>query len=113
MGPGMMGAYGALDLSSEQRAKIAEIQSGMRQTHWALMGTMQEAQYKLAELESQGKLDDPAARQAYDAMALAHRQMFDSMLDARKRMNEVLTPRQRETLREYMHGDPRGPRGER
>ncbi|KPK08749.1 MAG: hypothetical protein AMJ64_02700 [Betaproteobacteria bacterium SG8_39] len=113
MGPGMMGGYAALDLSDAQRATIAEMQSGLRQTHWALMGTMHEARYTLSELESQGKLDDAEARKAYDAMAAAHKQMFDSMLETRKRMNEVLTPEQREALGEHMRGGPRGPGGGR
>ncbi|MDX1375907.1 MAG: Spy/CpxP family protein refolding chaperone [Burkholderiales bacterium] len=113
MGPGMMGGYAGLDLSDAQRDKIGEIQSELRQKHWALMGTMREAQYALLELESEGRLDDAEARKAYDAMANAHKQMFDSMLEARKRMNEVLTPQQRETLRENLRAGPRGPRGGR
>lgn len=113
MGPGMMGSgqgpgamggmmhgapYAALDLSDEQRSKIAEIQSGLRQTHWALMGAMHESRQKLFELEAGGKADDAAAREATEAMAALHEQMHATMLDARQRMDAVLTDEQRGRL---------------
>ncbi len=68
MGPGMMWGYGALDLTDEQRARIAEIQQDVSRKQWELMGKV-------------------------------HEQMFQTMLDARKRMDAVLTREQREQLK--------------
>lgn len=43
-----------------------------------------------------GPFDEQAARQSHDAM---RKQMFENALEARKRIDGVLTPRQREQLR--------------
>lgn len=113
MGPGMMGpgygpggmggmmhgaAYAALDLSDEQRAKIAEIQDALRQTHWALMGAMHESRQKLLELEREGRADDAAAREAYDAMSAVRQTMLATMRDAQQRIEALLTQEQRDQL---------------
>jgi len=101
MGAGMMGGanpYAALDLSDAQRAKIAEIQEQLWRKHWALMGTMHEERYHMHRFMSGAAPDDAGARKAYAAMADAHEQMFEAMLDARKQIETVLTPEQREKL---------------
>ena len=101
-GPGMMygaGPYAALDLSAEQRTKIAEIQQGLWRKHWDLMGKMHEERYHMHELMSGTVLDDASARKGYQAMADAHKQMFEATLDARKRIDAVLTKEQRKKLR--------------
>ena len=103
MGPGMMGGYGfgrmpnIPDLTKEQRDKITTVQKEVRQKQWALMDKMHD------EFESQnpyrsGKLDEQAARKAYDASEKLHRQMFENSLDAHKRIESILTPQQREQL---------------
>jgi Spy/CpxP family protein refolding chaperone len=114
MGPGMMGGYGpgmmgfgalgALNLTDAQRAKIADIQRELSQKHWELMGKAFEERNKLLEQFESGKTDDQAARKTYQAMAEARRQMFESSLDARKRIDAVLTPEQREQLRRGWRG---------
>lgn len=114
MGPGMMGGYGpgmmgfgalgALNLTDAQRAKIADIQRELSQKHWELMGKAFEERNKLLEQFESGKADDQAARKTYQAMAEARRQMFESSLDARKRIDSILTPEQREQLRRGWRG---------
>jgi len=102
MGPGMMyggNPYAALDLSAEQRTKIANIQEGLWRKQWDLMGKMHEERYHMHQLMSGAVPDDASARKAYDAMANAHKQMFDAMLDARKQIDAVLTKEQREQLK--------------
>jgi Spy/CpxP family protein refolding chaperone len=104
MGPGMMGGYGGgwgygLDLSPEQRAKIADIQQEAAQQRWQLMERMHAAGGPMYQAFSGGEFDEQAARKAYDAMAEARKQMFEASLEARKRINAVLTPEQREQLR--------------
>jgi Spy/CpxP family protein refolding chaperone len=102
MGPGMMGGYGpyyGLDLSSEQRAKIAAIQEDFARKHWDLMYRMHEAGWRMHDVSPEGKFDEQAARKAFDAMSEARKQMFETWLDAQKRMDAVLTADQREKLR--------------
>lgn len=97
-GPGMMGGrWGALppDLSAEQRGKIAEIQREFRKQQWPLMQQMQETMWD----SGSGPQDEQAERREYDRVAALQKQMFDNMLAARKRMDAVLTPEQREQMR--------------
>ena len=110
MGPGMMGGYGprgyaALNLSDEQRAKISAVQQESSRKQWDLMGKMQEQGFGMHQLFELGKSDDAAARNAYQAMADAHKQMFEASLDARKRIDAVLTNEQREQLKRNWRGN--------
>ena len=105
-GPGMMwgyggGGYGGLNLSDEQRAKFAAIQEEFSRKQWDLMSTMHEQRYRLYALDSS---DDAVARKAYQAMTDAQKAMFENSLDARKRMDAVLTKEQREQLKRYWRG---------
>lgn len=100
MGPGMMwgygpGGYNPLKLSDEQRAKIADIQNDVSRKQWALMSSMHELRFsRRAEAPS-----DAEARKLYQASADLRKQMFENSLDARKRIDTVLTKEQREQLR--------------
>jgi Spy/CpxP family protein refolding chaperone len=105
MGPGMMwgpggGALADLDLSKEQRDKIAEIQGEVRRQHWAMMRGMQQQEWHMADAwRDDGSFDEQAARKAFDAMTAQRKAMFELMLDARRRIDAVLTPAQREQLK--------------
>ncbi len=106
MGPGMMGGYGAyagLNLSDEQRAKIAEIQQDVSRKQWELMGKMREQGFQMHRFDAPGTADDSAARKAYQVMADARKAMFENSLDARKRIDAVLTKDQREQLQRSPH----------
>lgn len=105
MGPGMMGGYGSggweasiPDLTNEQRTKIAGIQKELRQKQWALMGRMHEDAMSGGFFYRDGKFDEQAARKAYDVTASLHKQMFENSLEAQKRIDSLLTPKQREQL---------------
>jgi Spy/CpxP family protein refolding chaperone len=102
-GQGMMWGLQRLDLSAEQRDKIAKIQDDLNRQHWALMQGMH-AQGG----PQRGLLDDKDERQSYEAMAAIHKQMFESSLEARRKMLEVLTPQQREQLGRGWGGRPGG-----
>ena len=110
MGPGMMGgAYGTealagLDLSADQRKQIAQIQEETAKARWQLMGTMHEQDYRMYGMMDMGSVDEAAARKAFDAMAATQKAMFELSLGARKRIDAVLTPEQREKLRKYWSG---------
>ena len=103
-GAGMMGgrggdAYAGLNLSAEQRKQIADIQETTSKAMWQLMGTMHEQGFAM-----NGAADDAAARKAYDAMAGTRQAMFELRLEARKKIDAVLTAEQRDQLRRNWGG---------
>ena len=113
MGPGMMGGYGGyrgygVDLSPEQRAKIADIQQELGRKQWGLMEKMHEEGGPMYQAFGSGAFDEKAARKAYEAMADAQKQMFEASLQMRKKIDGVLTPEQREQMGRGWRG--RGPR---
>lgn len=100
MGSGMMGGYGygyGLDLNPDQQAKMSDIQQRLAQQHWDLMGKMHQQGYRM-NFYRDGKLDEQAARKAYEAMATSHKEMFESWLQAQKQIDALLTPEQRQKL---------------
>lgn len=103
-GPGMMdgcgqGSWGpkVSDLTTEQQNKMAAIQKEFRQKQWMLMEKMHEDAGP-GNFYQGGKFDERAARKAFDARTNLHKQMFENSLDTHKRMDAVLTPKQREQL---------------
>lgn len=98
MGPGASGSYQGLELSADQRAKIAKIQQDLRTKHWALMGKMMDARFKLQELYDTDKPDATAIDQQYKEVDNLRRQMIDQSIEARNQINGVLTDKQREKL---------------
>jgi len=105
MGPGMMGGYGpglgygyGPKLSDEQRSKIADIQQEIGAKRWGLMEKMQEQGGPMWRAYGPGPIDEKAARKSYDEMAAVQKQMFELQLEARKRIDAVLTPEQREQV---------------
>ncbi len=113
MGPGMMGGYGTgpgmmgpywgsgIDLTEEQQAKINHIQDETRKTHWGLMSAMMDQQARLRDLYAAPKRDQAAIDQAYKTFGSLQQQMYNTSVDAQKRMEAVLTPEQQEKLRTY------------
>lgn len=105
MGPGMMMGFGGwpsgLDLTSEQRTKINRIQDGTRKAHWALMGDMMDQQAKLRDLYDAPKRDGAAIDETSRAIGSLRQKMIDASVDARKKMEAVLTSKQLDKLRAY------------
>jgi Spy/CpxP family protein refolding chaperone len=108
MGHGMMGAYwgSGLDLSAEQQTKINKIQDETRKSHWALMGEMMNQQARLRDLYEAPKQDDAAIDAAYKDIGKLQQRMYDSSVEAHKRMEAVLTKEQHEKLRTYWRKGP-------
>lgn len=108
MGPGMMYGYahsGAiLGLSDEQAAKIEAIQSDAWKKQWDLAGKTFSASAKLREQFANETPDRKAVDSAYKALADLHLQQIDSRLDARAKIDAVLTKEQRERLQEWRRG---------
>jgi Spy/CpxP family protein refolding chaperone len=113
MGPGMMGGYGGyggygygVDLSAEQRAKIADIQQGTFRKQWELMDKMHEEGGPMYEAFGAGAYDEKAARKAFQQMTEAQKEMFELSLQTRKKIDAVLTPEQRQQMSRGWRGRP-------
>lgn len=109
MGPGMMfgyadEAYAGLNLTPEQRKKIADIRQDTSKAMWQLMGTMHEQGYHMQGMFGPGALDESAARKLFQTMTETQKAMFEMQLEARKKIDAVLTKEQREQLRHYWSG---------
>ncbi|HUX90668.1 MAG TPA: periplasmic heavy metal sensor [Gallionellaceae bacterium] len=105
MGPGMMGGrmglFEALDLTDEQQAKINKIQDETRKTNWALMGEIMDQQSELRDLYAAPKQDSAAIDKAYKKLGQMQQKMYDTGVEAQKRMEAILTKEQQEKLRKY------------
>ena len=104
MGPGMMGGYGTeayagLKLSAEQQKKITAIEQETSKAMWQLMGTMHEQGYHMRGIFGPGPLDEATARKGFQTMQETQKAMFDMQLEARKKIDAVLTMEQRDQLR--------------
>jgi Spy/CpxP family protein refolding chaperone len=103
-GPGMMwgstaDAYAGLDLAPEQRRQIADIEQETSKAMWQFMGTMHDQDYRMHGVFGPGAFDEDAARKAYQVMTDTRKAMFELQLQARKKIDAVLTPEQRDRLR--------------
>jgi len=116
MGPGMMGGQGSgygmglgmmdgyasradLNLTTEQRSKIAKIRNDVRRKHWDLMGKMQDEQAQMNEQYNSDQRDDAPLSKSYRDMSELRQQMFDLSLSARRQIDAVLTQEQRDKLK--------------
>ena len=104
MGPGMMGGagrWGTLpsDLSPEQRKALAQVRQDFWNKQWPLMQQMHAAMSSGEGSDPGAAFDEQAARKAFDSASAVRKQMFENMLDMRKRSDAILTPKQREELR--------------
>lgn len=97
MGPGMMGDYGPqsdVNLSPEQRGKIAKIQEHARRKQWELMGKMQDEQAHMNDQYYSDNRDDDALSKDYRKMSELRHQMFELSLSTQKQTDAVLTKEQ-------------------
>jgi Spy/CpxP family protein refolding chaperone len=106
IGPGMVGAFGGdsyvgVDLTPEQRSKIAEIRQAASKAQWQLMGAMQDEGYRMHGVAGPGAFDEAAARKSFEAMTETRKAMFELQVETRRKTDAVLTPQQREQLRRY------------
>jgi Spy/CpxP family protein refolding chaperone len=102
MGPGMMDGYASradLNLTAEQRSKIAKIRNDVRRKHWDLMGKMQDEQAQMNEHYNSDQRDDAPLSKSYRDMSELRQQMFDLSLSARRQIDAVLTQEQRDKLK--------------
>jgi len=105
MGPGMMGhgwgmsgpaaawRYPA-DLTKDQRDKITQIQTESWKQRYSLMQQMHSLMWS-----GSAASDDQTAQKNYETSAALQKQMIDNATETQKRIEAVLTPKQREELR--------------
>ncbi|MCL4798891.1 MAG: Spy/CpxP family protein refolding chaperone [Burkholderiales bacterium] len=98
MGSGMMGPLWALDLTDAQRAQVNKIHDEVRRKNWDLMGKMQDEWAKLRDVYSTGKRDRAAILGTYKRIGDLRLQRIENALDAREKLEGVLTKEQREQL---------------
>lgn len=105
MGQGMMG-FGAgramwlPDLTEKQRGELAKIQDETRRKQWEIAGKMHDEMAAVRDATAApGKRDRAAALAAFDRMTALRRQRLEIALDTADRVDQVLTPEQREKLR--------------
>src|SRR4029077_4407028 len=90
-GPGMMGGYGgglaSLNLSAEQREKIASVQEENRKANWSTMGQMRSEQFKLRQMYDADKADSGAIADQQKKVDELRRQMLKSHVETRNQIN--------------------------
>ena len=102
-GPGMMGGwgrggYGLPDLTADQRKRIDDARQDFWKKQWPLMQQMHSTMWN-ADQDPGAPFDEQAARRNYDSVAALQKQMYENQVEMRKRVDAVLTPKQREELR--------------
>jgi Spy/CpxP family protein refolding chaperone len=112
-GPGMMGGYGrggrgfgyrglaGLDLSGEQREKIAALQEENLRKNWDTMGRMRSERFKLRSLYDADKVDPNAVAEQEKKVDELRAQMIKSHVEMRNQIAAILTPEQRKQFRQY------------
>jgi Spy/CpxP family protein refolding chaperone len=107
MAPGMMGGghgmaagYAALDLSDEQRQKLAALGEQARTKSWDAMGKLRAEQYRLRELLRADPVDASAVIDQQAKVDGLRRDVLRSRVESRNDMAAVLTAEQRRKLRD-------------
>lgn len=106
MGPGMMngGRIYGLELNSDQRKQIAQINSELRKRNWALQGEIIDAQEQLFQLYAEETPNAKKIGAVYGKIFDVRRQMIEAAIDSRNRQRAILTEEQREQLRKEPNG---------
>ena len=112
-GRGMMGGYGpgwghgggaglaSLNLTDEQREKIAKIQEDNRSKNWNTMGQMRGEMFKLRQMYFGDKLDSNAISEQQRKVDELRRQMLKAQIETRNQVAAILTPEQRQQFRSF------------
>jgi len=106
MHPGVMGMMGfglgpihRLDLNESQRRQVLKLQDDLRDRNWDAMGKMQDEMSKLRDAMWAEKRERPAIPACYRRLSELRLRMLENALDVRDKAEALLTPLQREHLR--------------
>jgi Spy/CpxP family protein refolding chaperone len=92
---------GALNLSDEQRDKIAQIREENREKNWGAMGQLRSEMFKLRRLYAADNADASAVADQQKKVDELRRQMLKSRLESRAQVESILTPEQKKVFRQY------------
>jgi Spy/CpxP family protein refolding chaperone len=107
MGPGMMGGgmgYGMLyqlNLTPDQWNKVNAIHEDLAKKNWEVAGKLRDEAFKLRKLTGSEKRDRSAITSQYKKIQDLQLQAFQARLDAREKIESVLTKEQRDQLRRF------------
>ena len=107
MGPGMMGGgmgYGMLyqlNLSPDQWNKVNAIHEDLAKKNWDLAAKTRDEAFKLRNLTVAEKRDRAAITSQYKKIQELRLQSFQTRLDARDKIDAVLTKEQKEQIRRF------------
>ena len=96
-----MQSFWALDLTPEQQDRLDEIQEQARMRHWELSSQLWRAMGKLRSLYAAQNQDEAAIAKNRADLDGLRRKMSDSAVQARKRMEALLTNEQLNQLRSF------------
>jgi Spy/CpxP family protein refolding chaperone len=97
---GSYGGFAGLDLTDDQRQKLAALGEQSRRRNWDAMGQLRSEQFKLHELLRADPVNASAVADQQGKVDGLRRQVLKSRVEARNEMAAVLTPEQRKKLRE-------------
>jgi Spy/CpxP family protein refolding chaperone len=102
-GPGMMGMHmlAALDLTDQQRAKIARILEDARKKNWDAMGKVMDESATLRDLYSAPTHDAAAIGRQTVKIAELRRPIIETMVVAHDQIEALLTSEQKASLRGF------------
>jgi Spy/CpxP family protein refolding chaperone len=105
-GPGMMGMqmFAALDLSDQQRAKIARIFEDARKKNWDAMGKVMDESATLRDLYNAPTHDSAAIGRQTVKIAELRRPIIEAMVIAHDQIEALLTTEQKDRLRSFHRG---------
>ena len=88
----------ALKLTADQRTQLEAVQRRLDAVHTPSMDSMRVLHAELMALSKQPKLDEDAARAAFDRMGRVHTETGLAMLRASQDVSGILTSAQRDSL---------------
>ena len=91
-------ADSALRLSAAQRTRLEALQGRVDATSKSSMASMHALHTQLTALARGPRLDEGAARTAFEQMGRVHTEMGLAMLRASHEVSQILTPAQRDSL---------------
>ena len=105
-GPAMMGMhlFAALDLTDQQRAKIARIFEDARKKNWDAMGKVMDESATLRDLYSAPTHDAAAIGRQTVKIAELRRPIIETMVIAHDQIEALLTSEQKASLRGFHRG---------
>jgi Spy/CpxP family protein refolding chaperone len=105
-GPGMTGMHmvAALDLTDQQRAKIARILDDARKKNWDAMGKVMDESATLRDLYSAPTHDAAAIGRQTVKIAELRRPIIETMVIAHDQIEALLTSEQKASLRGFHRG---------